>query len=128
MKMKATEGQIAFLKGYGIDAPTERGICSRFIGFIKENNGRGAATPNERAAELRAAQQKYEGKKIRLLKNSFETVVTRVFPKNEAEVLNEKRSHSEVGQTFPFLISYTIVDGSRKKGVYGCISSVVLLE
>ena len=125
---KASPRQIAFLQSRGITPPTGMAMCSRFIGFIKENNGMGPGTESERIALLKATKKKYEGKKARL-RDGQETVITRIFPKTMGEVLENKMAHGNSESFSPFLASHTVIGANgRKQGVYSHFSYIALLE
>ncbi|OHA18348.1 MAG: hypothetical protein A3H57_00465 [Candidatus Taylorbacteria bacterium RIFCSPLOWO2_02_FULL_43_11] len=125
---KASPKQRAFLESRGFVAPESGAMCSRFIGFIKENNGLGPETESERIAFLKATQQKYEGKRAQL-RDGQETVITRIYPKTRDEVLLNKEMHSNSKNISPFLASLTIIgtDGT-KKGISSHLAYITLLE
>ncbi len=103
-------------------------MCSRFIGFIKDNNGMGPGTESERIALLKATIKKYEGKRVRS-RSGEETVITRVFPNKVDEVLMDKSCHPSVQLFSPFLLSHTVAGkGGKKQGTHSCVSRVTLLE
>lgn len=125
---KASPRQKAFLQSRGFTPPTDMAMCSRFIGFIKENNGMGPGTESERIALLKATMKKYEGKRVRL-RSGEETVITRIFPKTRNDVWLNKRCHGYSETFSPFLASYTRIGASDgKQGTYSHLSSVTLLE